>query len=94
MQNKRTDIYSYQAYDEYYYYGSSGNVTDHYSWYDTYEYWGPSTVDTYRETIINVPVTAKFNYDWDWLHNGMQVTYFTGQNRYWSFRYTVGLVIQ
>lgn len=91
IRNKLINVYNYTAYDEYYYYGSTGTQWDHYNWWDTWENPWPTSVNSYRFRSVTFPVIMKFDYPMGFINQGMSVVYWAGHDPYWSFRYSMGI---
>ncbi|MCB9235393.1 MAG: hypothetical protein H6581_27305 [Bacteroidia bacterium] len=91
MQQRRVDVYDYTAYDEYYWTGSDGTTWDHYSLWDSYQYPYSTSANSYKTRQATVPVFMNFFGQWGFFQQGMSVIYWTGADKYWSFRYTMGV---
>lgn len=92
VRKKETRIFDFMAYDEYYYYGSTGTDTDDYIYSDTYEYWGPSEEKVFVEKLTTVPLVLQYTQYFDGsLYMGGSFIYWTGTDNYMSFRYTMGV---
>lgn len=86
---KTTYVYSRVLYDEYYYVSSTGEITDDYSYWDTYLNYIEE--QEHREVMMAYPLVLQWRYAWDFLYTGMGVSYWLGPDRFWSFRYTMGI---
>ncbi len=93
LRKKECRIYDFMAYDEYWYYNSTGNETDNYIFDRTYEYSLPANVRVIRETLPAIPLLFQYTQYFDgFLYMGGSFIYWTAmEDPYMSFRYTMGL---
>ena len=91
IQNRRTDVYDFYAYDEYYWTNSTGTQWDHYSLWDTYEYNYSSNVTSYKSSRLVAPLILNMSGNWGYFTQGMSVVRWLGVDPYWTFRYTAGI---
>jgi hypothetical protein len=89
LRKKRADIYTPIAYDEYEWYSSTGTEWDNYFYSDTY--FLPGLTETFTENKLVVPFILNFCQHWGMAYTDFGLAYFTGNDPWWSFRYSMGI---
>lgn len=86
---KIVDVYSEVLFDEYYYFASNGTLTDEYSYWDTY--WNYTEWQQFIEKSLAFPLVFQWRYEGNFFYSGMSLSYWLGDDPFFSIRYSAGL---